>query len=613
MGRHRKTTAALASVAAVVWLSVLMWGSPKQPWGEGGAQDRLLPHPVPDFVAVTIENDYGELRFEAEEKDEDKVDRDWRMLEPASDLADSQSIGSLLGQLVNMRKGTPVEGLDAAEAGLDKPQAVVRLRVKGDDEEKVVEFGGKAGFQANVYARVRGAHGVDGDDIWVVGSGALRTLARDPASFRARSVLTIAEYEVAKFEMERRDAERTSKVVLSRSDKQADWEIESPIREDAEQDRANGVLSGVLRLRIEDFPDPAKPLADYGIETPIATLSLSTFEGDDHGPIRIGFVEKEDGPAYYATIEGREGVFHLGSETRFALFDLAGVRSRLLLSDPEETVENTVRIQFGPTEDHWAIARDAGGKWKIVVHPPGGAEAKDYDLYSTAMYTLLNKLGTLRIEEFVAGEPTADELKEWELDPPRETVVLYGLSSEESKVLAELRFGKKTEKGVYATVSGRTGVFLAEEDADVVATLAPGEIRDRAVWALPPDGEIVRIEIRREGAEPLLHARDEKGDWKDRAALRPADLLGRFRADPEKGWAAMEGAVEAPKATVEFLWKRTGEGAVPEEEKGVLSIESVPEKPAEGAPMPEYVKASVDGVPGVFWLHPETVWAVLGM
>lgn len=115
----------------------------------------------------------------------EKRDGKWRLSEPIQDLADAQTLTSLLLSLQNEKVvETVTEGktLELKIYGLDDPAQVLKVTAQ-DGKSTTVKFGAKA-YDANLYAQIEGQ-----EKILLVGSAWDTHLAKLPKDFRDKHLI----------------------------------------------------------------------------------------------------------------------------------------------------------------------------------------------------------------------------------------------------------------------------------------------------------------------------------------------------------------------------------------------------------------------------------------
>ncbi|HVR98829.1 MAG TPA: DUF4340 domain-containing protein [Thermoanaerobaculia bacterium] len=240
-------------------------------------------------TAVTIESAAGPVRLERvdppkppeakkekeeEEKKEGEApdaddlassapDAEWRITRPLAARADYAAIDGLLSALTGLEKSRTLEDAAAADVGLDKPQATVRLATA--DGEKVLKFGAAVPTGGAVIV------GIDGEDkAYVVPDSILGEIRKAPGDWRDRQMFHARRDEIEGLRL----TGPAGQVVLTQLGER--FRIDSPIRDLADREKADNLYADLSGLTAERFVDqPERPLAELGLEPPRAVVDVA--------------------------------------------------------------------------------------------------------------------------------------------------------------------------------------------------------------------------------------------------------------------------------------------------------------------------------------------------
>lgn len=256
------------------------------------------------------------------------------------------------------------------------------------------------------------------------------------------------------------------------------WRLSAPVSGRADE-------AAVLRLLYFLHPlsaqrvlhnTPARPLAlgDYGLQPPKATLTLTT----SHGATTVKFGDSTAvGQSRYAQRGDRPEVYLVRGFVFDALNQpVDAYRSRAVLDIDFTAV---ARLAMTAPERRYTLARVAaapGGKpddqaaasdhWRLV-------EPIEEEADPTAVARLIGAVQGLRIEQFVAEQPTAEQLAQWGLAAPERRMTL---TLEDHETPVELRIG--------SAVADHNGWRYVSTSAEpTVFAVATAELEP--VWADP--------------------------------------------------------------------------------------------------------------------------------
>ncbi|HYO14144.1 MAG TPA: DUF4340 domain-containing protein [Thermoanaerobaculia bacterium] len=242
-----------------------------------------------DVTAVTLQGAKGTVRLErveaptpATEEKEEEEDGDeageetpeveWRIVQPLTARADTFAVDRLLDSVITLEKTRTIEDADRKAVGLDKPRATVRLATK--EAEKVLQLGAGVPTGGSIIAGVEGR-----DDAYVVSESILLELDKDPGEWRDRTIFRGDRDKVSRITL----AGANGRVVLA---KRPDglW-IEAPLKDRADRNLVDALLSDLTGLTAERFVDNPGPLPELGL-APAQQVVEVALEGQA-APLRI--------------------------------------------------------------------------------------------------------------------------------------------------------------------------------------------------------------------------------------------------------------------------------------------------------------------------------------
>jgi hypothetical protein len=283
-----------------------------------------------------------------------RTDDTWSITAPAAFPADPAEVRSLLSSLRGLRAqdfvDTPTAD-DLAKYDLADPALAVALVVGADEARKSVRFGGEApGTPKQNYAKRE-----DGDTVYLVGDWTLRSLDKNVASLRDKTVLPFAPADVTALTITRKNE---TPLVLTRTDTGA-WTIPGAETKHVDTEAVTQLLDDLHDTKPHEIAsDNVTDPSPYGLDAPDLHVSVAGKDGAPLGALRAS----RRGPApgaeapndtgavterFYFTRDGSETVY----EGRAYLF------TRLLKGEADLLVADDAKNEDpgddeAPAEDH---------------------------------------------------------------------------------------------------------------------------------------------------------------------------------------------------------------------------------------------------------------------
>ncbi len=227
----------------------------------------LLDFEQDKVQAVELSRPAGKVRLE-------KVDGDWRLVEPIQEKADSSAVSSLLSgiKFARIQKFLSETSDDLTTHGLDQPRLVLRLREEGQDRWKSLELGEKKDDQYP-------ARHPDRPAVFTVQESVAEKISQDVWEFRDKDIVGVDQDQVNRFAL------TTPEGVLAIRRSGEEWIVESP-----EEQRGKTVatwrfwspLSGIGFESISDQPsqegDPRFASSEFTLELTLKDESSLFFD-----------------------------------------------------------------------------------------------------------------------------------------------------------------------------------------------------------------------------------------------------------------------------------------------------------------------------------------------
>ena len=191
----------------------------------------------------------------------------WRLEEPLQGRADGELVNGLLDALEGLERLRSLEGMESSEAGLDSPR--VRLVLHTDAGARELLVGSDVPASETMIVRV------DGGDPLVVSNSLWDGLGHEPGDWRSKD-LYLGERDAIESVVLKTETARVRLVRQGDS-----FRVEEPVMDLADRDRVRELLGTLVGLRAHAFIDePQGSLSDLGLDPPVATVEVSTSNGD---------------------------------------------------------------------------------------------------------------------------------------------------------------------------------------------------------------------------------------------------------------------------------------------------------------------------------------------
>jgi Domain of unknown function (DUF4340) len=435
-----------------------------------------------------------------------KAGQNWLVETPVKDRADSTTVTSLLTSVELLRSESTIDnegkgvGKDQLkEFGIADSQTKVTLTVDGKPVELV--FGKDTTMENRVYAHVDGTKTVE-----VVSSTLRNDISKKADEFRDKKLSDLTLSQITKAVIKTQAGE------IETERKDDHWSIVRPLKARGDDAKVGDVVSQAISARIDAFVADTSKLAEYGLDQPRGTITL-TVEGQQQPQVlSIGGSPKDekDKEKVYAKLSSRDAVVLLPKS-------IAG----LLDTKPNDLRDKKLALYNNDLVDRITI--EPAGKEKLVFARDGAKNwvrktDKDVAINASLVTRLLDELGAATVANFVAD--VATELPKYGLDQPALKVTLSAFSSENTaetkageKPIVALFFGKIEGDNVYAKTDDEPFVLATPKAIlDAIPTDAI-QLQPLEIFKHKSD-DIVSLEVSREGQPTFTLERDKDKNWK---------------------------------------------------------------------------------------------------
>jgi hypothetical protein len=511
----------------------------------------------------------------------------WLVEEPVKDRADAGTLASLLTSIELLRsestidnEGKGVTKEQLKEFGFTESQTKITLTVK--DKPIQLTFGSDTAVANRVYAMLDGSKSVE-----IVPTNLRDDITRKPDEFRDKKLSDISLNQLKKAIIKSKDGE----IELEKTDDQ--WALIRPLKARADEAKVGDLLSQAFTARIESFAAEPSKLAEYGLESPVGTVSFIVEGSEQPQVLSFGTspTAEADKEKIYARLSSRDAVVLLQKNVASILEKKPNdLRDQRLMRFNNDLVD---RISIEPAgKPKLVLARDGAKGWQLKGE-------KDSEINASLVTKLLDDLAASTVTTFVSD--VATDLATYGLDQPVLKVTLSAYSSENTaetqageKPITAVHFGKTKDGETYAKLDDEPFIVAVPFTLLDAILTDPLQFQALEIFKNKPE-DIVSFEITREGQPPLSIERDKDQNWKlakgdDKLntinVQSLVNTLSNLRAVRWVGATTPEHGFEKPAVVVSF--KTSGNTS------GKLTI---------GSPQPDEMRhAAAEGLTGTFLL-----------
>ena len=296
---------------------------------------------------------------------------------------------------------------------------------------------------------------------------------------------------------------RTNQLILRAERAGASWNLTAPLFYPAQTFAIENLLqtledlTSAAYIPIEELKTRRRSIADYGLDVPLATLTLQ--HNGQRTEVFLGF-KSPVGDHVYAQLLNGSGVHIVTADVFDRLPRGANDwRDNLLINFNGLGID---RIEVRAPTRGFALGINPTNRLFYLVKPtPARADNAKVD-------ALLRKIAAARVTQFVSDDPRVD-LDVFGLQPP-ETELAFGLGSND---LVSVQFGKSPTNDsslVFARRSSQTNIVLVPRTVLESLQTSYTELRDRRLLTFAPDSV---SEIAVVGAENYAVRRGTNGVW----------------------------------------------------------------------------------------------------
>ena len=392
--------------------------------------------------------------FEAE-----KTSNHWSLTKPFKGRADDQKLSDLISNATTPRIEDFIEDTkDLGAFGLNDPRATVTFHAEGMKDPVVLKIGNAKKPEekkddkkpatppapANVYVSLSSREGV-----FTVPAAIESLLTIQPNDLRDMNIMRVQSDMVDRITIE---APGREKIVLGRNGEEwvrkADKQSDTPVNGGA----ANKLLSDLTTMKVSRFvADVAGDLKKYGLDAPVATVTLSSYSTEgtpetkpgDHPLVKL-MLGKFEGDAGYAKLDDEPFIVAVPATLLEQIWTdpLQWQELKIQQLKSEDVASFEITRSGQPT---LIFERDKDRKWKLAKG--------DGTVSQNAADSLVNTLANIHAVRWVGATNAAEQ----GLDKPN-VLITFTLAD---KKTGKLTIGKNTPDEMWnATLDGKPGTFL---------------------------------------------------------------------------------------------------------------------------------------------------------
>ena len=518
-----KTLAVLAVLAACLGGFLVVdsyWLTPKRDKA-AGVKGRLWTIEPKDVESLTIKRKDDTVKLK-------RVGDGWEMLEPVKTRANGGVVNETVTALATARVDREIDANPSkpSEFGLEPPEALVTLEVKGQAAPLTLAVGGKNPTGVWVYAR-EGSKPA----IVTIGDSVSRDVTRPVAEFRDKTLFAFDRRQVSAIDLDLDGSKMTIE-----AEEGGKWRIAKPGPYQGDAEMITEMLDKLASATVKEFLGPQTSLATYGLDKPSrVTLWLGKDKDRTSKTLLLGKVDAAK-KSVYVQRQGEPEVLVAPSETWDKLpRTVAAARDKVVFAYAYDKVN---RVEIESAAGTVKLERD-GIDWKITA--PEALKA-DTGAVNGLLWRIRDMRASGFLDESAAGVarylPKPDvTVKIWEEGAKEPKTLLLGLSN-------AVKAGEPT--GVAAHPKGPVFIIEVKDVRDFSKTAA--DLRDKSVVSSFDMKEVKRVRLS-VGDKRLLLERQGENEWRvlepskgPAKEIKVTSLLLTLRALKWKEIASADGA-----------------------------------------------------------------------
>jgi len=420
-----------------------------------------------DIIGVTLITPREKIVVE-----KDKTKRvGFNIVQPIETKADTEAVYRLARAVIDRdwEKVVAKKPKDLAQFGLDKPYITFTVKTKTKRFTILIGDDSPVGYSA--YAKIKGK-----PEVIMVSRSMKNELDKTLFDIRDRTLLPFRAEDVRRFRLFLKQKE-----IAAEKDKEGKWELTSPLKFPADEERVTSFLNEWEKARIKAFvSEHPKSLIPYGLEKPEGELSLFIGEGLAEQKLLIG-KKNDDDTGYYAKRGTGDTVFVVPKEL-IEDIPLATIewRDKHLLSFDQDKV---VRFEVEAKGERTVVQKKGEDEWELTSPIKVKGDTWEISgLLSNARFSKAKKLIDNPGEDATYG-----------FDKPKASIAIY-LKGKKKPLKLIIGKKSKTPEGYYAKTNRKDVVYLLETEDGERFIKTSFDLRDKVIFSYEHDN-LSRLEI----------------------------------------------------------------------------------------------------------------------
>ena len=360
----------------------------------------------------------------------------WRMIEPVKSRADKDEVDKLAEAIRGIRVRVFEEDnpKDLSRYGLKKPS--LQVEVKYGESTKRLLIGSKDPETGRLYVKLASQ-----PYVYSIDSDLLDKIPKEPFDLRDKTVISFQRFDADRLKLIRPDG----KLAL-RKKGEAKWEIEEPVKVEADEVAVDDLLFALDSLKAKGFvSEKAKELAKYGLERPRLEIQVQEVGKPDVYFVKVGGKTKDG----YYVLGSYSNAVALISQDDFEKLNkgLLELRTKTVW---DITTSDVAEVELKHDKTDVRCIRK-GYDWHIVS--PVKEKANNSEVND-----ILYEVHQLKALRFL---PKPRSLSQYGLDKPR---VYLKMTMRDGRKSYELSLGKEKDGEIYAKASVSEYPFMVDKD-----------------------------------------------------------------------------------------------------------------------------------------------------
>jgi hypothetical protein len=365
----------------------------------------------------------------------------------------------------------------------------------------------------------------------VAGFGAYLYLVERPKAEKEAAKKTVVEVDRSQIEgIDLKYPDREIK--LAKVD--GAWRLTAPIEAEADQSAVQNLIGAIADAELKKtLEDGASNLTQYGLDQPVAVITVHLADGKTLPPIALGKTTPIGYGAYARRGDEKDVLLTTAAFQTGAKKEVKDLRDKTVLAFQDDDVQE-IRLQ---NEGGETVVRKEAEGWALVKPTPAKAD-------TAQVRGLLSTLRSLRALDFVDGIQATPDAK-YGLTPPRLTITLIvGSDRAEKKLLFGGGMTDPSKKEIYVQRGDAGPIVTVGDYALTSLSKKPADLRDKTVIAFDKD-KLSTVSVKNAAGEDFtLEKKGEGWTLQNPGSDKVKDLVAQRFVDDVRGLKGADIAAE---------------------------------------------------------------------